>query len=101
MAPACRLVTVEEDSERARAAATVFAEVDTVEVIHGDWRQVDLPEQVHLLFIDARVGKWSAQQRLGERLAVGGMVILDDLTPQGAGWDDDRFATGGTGSLIW
>ena len=59
MAPSCRLVTVEEDLERARAAATVFADVDTVEVLRGDWRQINLPKQVRLMFIDAHAGKWS------------------------------------------
>jgi predicted O-methyltransferase YrrM len=89
MAPTCQLVTVEENLDRAQAAAAVFADVDTVEVVHGDWRQVDLPDQVRLMFIDARAGKWSEQRRLVERLAVGGMVVLDDLTPQGSGWQGD------------
>lgn len=90
MGPGCRLHTFELDERRAHVARDVLGPLGRVEVHTGDWRAVDLGAPVELAFVDARSGKWEDQQAIVDRLAPGGVVVMDDLTPQHVlDWDDD------------
>ena len=84
------LVTVEVDDDRAAACARLFADLPNVRVLHGDWHEVLPPEApFDLLFFDG--GGWkrsppaqmrAESERALELVAAGGLVALDNLTPE-------------------
>ena len=95
-------VTVEVDDERAAACAELFAGVPYVRVLHGDWHDV-LPAEApfDLLFFDGGGWKRSPPQQMRaeseralEIVAPGGVVAMDNLTPEhlwpadGPSWPD-------------
>jgi predicted O-methyltransferase YrrM len=83
-------VTVEVDDERAIACAALFADHPQVRVLHGDWHEVLPPEApFDLLFFDGGGWKRSPPQQMRaesgralELVAPGGVVVMDNLTPE-------------------
>ncbi|MFE3162091.1 O-methyltransferase [Streptomyces sp. NPDC059224] len=79
-----RLVSVERDAGRARAAAGVFAAHPEVTVVHGDWRDIAAHGPFDLLVLDGGgQGKSPGDHPADvERLLTpGGTVVVDDFTP--------------------
>jgi predicted O-methyltransferase YrrM len=79
-----RLVTVEQDADRARRAAEIFADDPRVTVLAGDWLLLADHAPFDLFFCDGG-GKREDPQRVVDMLAPGGVLVLDDFTPS-AGW---------------
>jgi len=77
-----RLVTVEENGERAASADTLFQDHSNVQVLHGDWRAILAHGPFDLLFVDASPAKYDEPALVVEALQPGGLVVLDDLTPE-------------------
>jgi predicted O-methyltransferase YrrM len=79
-ATARSLVTVERDPERATVAAERLREFANVELLVGDWR-AHLPSRApfELLFFDG--GGLDEAPDAVDLLAVGGLLVKDDLTP--------------------
>ena len=96
MAADASFVTVEADDDRAAACAELFAGVPHVRVLHGDWHEVLPPEApFDLLFFDGGGWKRSPPQQMRaeseralELIAPGGVVAMDNLTPEHL-WPDD------------
>lgn len=90
MNPATRFVTVEVDAERATTARDLFRALPNVQVIHGDWTEILAYGPFDLLFIDAGPAKAPYNSPGGEAavekvlsvLQAGGIVVMDDLTPE-------------------
>ena len=90
MGPEASFVTVEADDDRAAACARLFAETPNVRVLHGDWHELMPPEApFELLFFDGGGYKRSPPQQMRaeseqalELVAAGGMVVMDNLTPE-------------------
>jgi predicted O-methyltransferase YrrM len=90
MSPDASFVTVELDDERAAAAQRLFADEPNVRVLHGDWHELMPPEApFDLLFFDGGGWKRSPPQQMRaeseralELVAAGGIVAMDDLTPE-------------------
>jgi predicted O-methyltransferase YrrM len=87
LGPEAALVSVESDEERAAAAGRLFAEQPNVRILHGDWHVVLPPEApFDLVFFDG--GHWKRGDVPAESEAVlglvaaGGIVVVDDLTPE-------------------
>jgi predicted O-methyltransferase YrrM len=90
MGPEASFVTVEADDDRAAACARLFADAPNVRVLRGDWHEVLPPEApFDLLFFDG--GGWkrsppaqmrAESERALELVAPGGVVAMDNLTPQ-------------------
>ncbi|MFJ8080979.1 O-methyltransferase [Streptomyces sp. NPDC096205] len=81
---AVRLVSVERDPQRARAAAALFADRPGVEVLTGDWRRIEEHGPFDLLVLDGGgQGKapGDAPADVERLLAPGGTVVVDDFTP--------------------
>lgn len=91
---AVSLVTVESDASRASAARDHLAQLDNVELIHGDWRE-ELPPRgpFELFFLDGG-GYKQHPGALGPTavglLERGGVLVIDDLTPANAAHDPAR-----------
>jgi predicted O-methyltransferase YrrM len=93
LAPEAMFVTVENDEERAAAAGRLFEELPNLRVLQGDWHVLLPPEgPFDLVFLDG--GHWKrgdvaaeSEQAL-ELVAPGGVVVIDDLTPE-ALWPED------------
>jgi predicted O-methyltransferase YrrM len=80
--PGVSFVTVERDEARAAAARELFRDDPRVEVITGDWRVILDRAPFALLFADGGNAKQHEPAVLLESLAPGGIVVLDDLTPE-------------------
>ncbi|WP_225850403.1 O-methyltransferase [Streptomyces sp. HPF1205] len=77
-----RLISVERDPERARAAADIFRDDDRVEVVQGDWRRIEEQGPYDLLVLDGGgQGKGDGAADPARLLAAGGTVVIDDFTP--------------------
>jgi len=77
-----RFVTVEADGERAASAATLFRDHPNVQVLHGDWHAILAHGPFDLLFVDASPAKYDEPAAVVESLRPGGLIVLDDLTPE-------------------
>ncbi|OIJ64294.1 O-methyltransferase [Streptomyces mangrovisoli] len=81
-APGVRLVSVERDLERARAAADVFRDRPEVEIVQGDWRRIEAYGPFDLLVLDGGgQAKGDGAADVDRLLSPGGTVVIDDFTP--------------------
>ena len=88
------LVTVEVDRTLAMAAQARFAAHAHVEVVCGDWREV-LPARAPFEFLFLDGGGWKQRPREEGQLAIdllvaGGILLVDDMTPDRPGPDPVR-----------
>jgi predicted O-methyltransferase YrrM len=79
--PGVRLVTVEQNEEQAEHVSRLFADHVAVTVLPGDWRGMLPYGPFALLFADAPP-KRDAPEEVIEALLPGGLLVLDDLTPE-------------------
>ncbi len=91
LAPGVPLVTVESDAERASAARALFAPYPNVRVLHGDWPAILAHAPFALLFADGGRAKEREPECLLSALAPGGLILLDDLTPESR-WKPEQRA---------
>lgn len=88
LAPGGSLATIERDDRLVRRVRRLFADVTTVRVRAGDWRQLLDEPPFDLLFADAA----DAIEHVDDVLAAvapGGLVVLDDLVPHHAAGSHD------------
>ena len=95
------LVTVELEPARAAIGRSLFRDRQDVEVLTGDWRLAAPHGPFDLLFSDGGPKREAdAPDRLGPMLRTGGLLVLDDYTPESAWtkaqralWADDSSRT--------
>jgi predicted O-methyltransferase YrrM len=63
------------------AVRSLFADRPNVHVLHGDWRELRRHGPFQLLFADGGKSKQEHETVL-DMVALGGMIVLDDLTPE-------------------
>jgi predicted O-methyltransferase YrrM len=80
--PGVDFVTVENDAERAAAARALFAHLPNLTVLTGDWRLILEHGPFALLFADGGKAKQHDPDALLDALIPGGLLALDDLTPE-------------------
>lgn len=86
-----RVLTVEADRERSELAAK-GAWPAFVDLRHGDaLGLLDEASAFDLIFADAPAGKWEGLDRTIAALRPGGLLVVDDMTPQ-PDWDDHQRA---------
>ncbi|HYY10202.1 MAG TPA: class I SAM-dependent methyltransferase [Kineosporiaceae bacterium] len=86
-APGARLVSVERDAGLARVAGAVFEDQPAVEVLEGDWQDLQRHGPFDLLVLDGGGQGKGEEPPLRPELWLrpGGLVVLDDFTPS-TGW---------------
>jgi predicted O-methyltransferase YrrM len=93
IAPTTRFVTVEADEQRALSVQRLLRDLPNALVIHDDWRAILPYGPFDLLFVDSGAAKAppgqqtdaAATEMILAALRPGGIVVLDDLTPE-ADW---------------
>lgn len=83
LAPNAELVTIELDAVRAEAARAIFAPIPNVRVLQGDWHELLPHGPFSMLFVDGGGAKRNEPNVVVEALRPGGLVVLDDLWPEG------------------
>jgi predicted O-methyltransferase YrrM len=85
------LVTVELDPERAATARERLAAQANVELLVGDWRDV-LPPRApfEVVFVDGGGHETKTDPAILELVVPGGLLVMDDLTPDWPGPDPVR-----------
>ncbi len=83
LSPGARLITVELDAARAEAARELLAQAPGVQTLHGDWHEILAHGPFDMLFADGGQAKRHEPEVLLEALRPGGLVVLDDLWPEG------------------
>lgn len=75
-----RIVSAELDPSLAEDVQKIFADVDNVEIISGDWSTLEQYAPFSLLFVDVREVMESIDVIAG-LLEPGGIAVLDDFVP--------------------
>lgn len=75
------LVAVEVEAERAAAVRDIFAGDTRVRVLHGDWQAILPHGPFDLRFADSPAKRDEPEAVLAA-LRTGGVLVLDDLTPE-------------------
>lgn len=79
-APQAKIISAELDSVLAEEVRQLFAEVDNVEIISGDWSTLSEYAPFSLLFVDVREVMENIDA-LADLIQPGGMAVLDDFVP--------------------
>lgn len=82
------LYTIEIEEQLARDVQMLFADHPQVRVLHGDWRELTAYGPFDLLFADGGGAKRNNQHDIIEMVRIGGIIVLDDLTPEEY-WPDE------------
>ncbi len=78
--PTARIVSAELDSVLAEEVQSLFADVENVEIISGDWSTLGEYAPFSLLFVDVREVMANIDA-LADLIEPGGMAVLDDFVP--------------------
>lgn len=79
--PGARLFTVDVDPLLVSRVAALFADDPRVKVCCGPWQDLLAEGPFQLIFADVHEAKEAGAETVMASLALGGMVVLDDLTP--------------------
>lgn len=81
LSPATSFFTVEPDPARAAATRALLDGYPNARVLHGDWRAILRIGHYGLLFAGSPVGIEAENESLLQALRLGGMLVIDRLTP--------------------
>lgn len=76
-----RILTAEQDARLAEAAASIFDDDDTVDVLAADWSTLLDRGPFSLLYLDSGVPEDVAVDKIADLVEPGGIVVLDDFVP--------------------
>ena len=79
--PGVELYTIEIDPYRAEVARSLFRHINGVHVLNDDWHRLLGYAPFQLFFADGGKAKEREPETVLAAVAVGGLVVLDDLTP--------------------
>lgn len=80
--------TVDNDQERVKGTQELFSEVPHVHTMSGNWDQILQKGPFQLIFVDVKPAKLEGVDGLINATEVGGLIVIDDLTPIEF-WPDD------------
>ncbi|MGG4345115.1 O-methyltransferase [Paenibacillus lautus] len=87
MSKDAKLVTVDIDQSKVKSAIEILGRKN-VEFLCGDWKDALKRGPFDLIFADVKDAKQDNAELLFESMSIGGLLILDDLTPEEY-WPDD------------
>lgn len=76
-----RIISAELDAKLAGAAAEMFEDDESVEVLAADWATLHDRGPFSLLFLDSGVPEEVTVEKLADLVEPGGIVVLDDFVP--------------------
>lgn len=76
------LITIDTNADYVSAGRRLFADNPRIQVLHGDWRELRTYAPFQLLFADGGHAKAEHPNAVLDLLAPGGVIVLDDLTPE-------------------
>ncbi|MGH2452387.1 MAG: class I SAM-dependent methyltransferase [bacterium] len=82
LAPGVSFLTIDADRERAEACRVMFARYPNVRVMNADWHEILAHGPFDMLFPDGGGAKQNEPEAVISALRLGGVVLLDDLTPE-------------------
>jgi predicted O-methyltransferase YrrM len=82
LSPSTSFFTVEMDVSRAAAARALFDPLFNVRVIQGDWRELISNWRFSMLYVGGTDAAIQDPESLIHALRVGGLIVLDKLTPR-------------------
>jgi predicted O-methyltransferase YrrM len=98
------VVTTEVDPERAAVAVERLGPFANVELLVGDWRELLPPRgPFGLVFLDGGGFKHAPEEHgdlVVELLEPGGLLVMDDMTPDWPGFDPVRAWASGHSELV-
>ena len=74
------LISIDNDKSKINSVRTIFHQKN-VKFIHSDWHEILNYAPFQLIFADGGKAKEQHPDILVEALTVGGMILIDDLTP--------------------
>ena len=74
------LISIDNDKSKISSVRTIFRQ-ENVKLIHSDWQEILNYAPFQFIFADGGKAKEQHPEMLVEALAVGGMILIDDLTP--------------------
>ena len=74
------LISIDNDRSKINSVQTIFHQKN-VKFIHSDWQEILNYAPFQFIFADGGKAKEQHPDMLVEALAVGGMILIDDLTP--------------------
>ncbi|OUL24861.1 hypothetical protein BV372_28505 [Nostoc sp. T09] len=80
--PDTTFITIEIDSQLATLVQQLFADKSNIRVLQGDWHNLLTDAPFDLLFADGGKAKLTEPQTLITAVKLGGLIVLDDLTPE-------------------
>jgi predicted O-methyltransferase YrrM len=75
------LITVDVDQQRANLVRDLFAGIENVQVVTGDWKIIMQHGPFDYVFIDAKPAKNDEADLVIDCVNLNGMIVLDDFTP--------------------
>jgi predicted O-methyltransferase YrrM len=87
MSKESKLVTVDIDRCQVKSAFETLRR-ENVEFLYGDWKDALKRGPFDLIFADVKDAKQDNAELLFESMSIGGLLLLDDLTPEEY-WPDD------------
>lgn len=80
--PDTQFFTVESDGARTAAAAVSIGSYPNVHLLNGDWHDILAYGPFDLVFTDVSEAKRDEPETVLRAVKPGGMILLDDLTPE-------------------
>ncbi len=82
LAPGTSFVIVEEDPALSAVMRTLFENLPSVRVIHGEWHDIVRFGPFSMVYVNAIKANQCAPEVLLQSLRIGGMIVMDGLLPQ-------------------
>lgn len=87
-ATALDVYTVDNNQDRVLGTQELFSTIPNVHPIHGNWDEILQHGPFQLIYVDAKSAKLEGADKVVHATAVGGLIVIDDLTPMEF-WPDE------------
>lgn len=77
-----KFISIDNNKQRVDICSELFEVFPNVNIMNGDWKDILAYSPFKLLFADGGKAKEQAPDHLFNALEIGGMIIIDDLTPE-------------------